>query len=150
MMNAHALPGSSAREGATILVVEDDAAAVEIFEQILTASGYDVRVAADARRGLIEVQRQIPSAVLVDLHMPVMDGLEFLRRVRADIPEARMPIALVTGDYFLEDEMAREIRALGARVHFKPLWDDDLLKLVEDLLHTNQVGDVHGHSTDRR
>lgn len=150
MMNGHPFPASSTRQGATILIVEDDAAAVEIFEQILTAKGYDVRVAADARQALIEVQRQTPSAVLVDLHMPLMDGLEFLRRVRADIPDAHMPIALVTGDYFLQDEMAQEVRALGARVHFKPLWDDDLLKLVQDLLNTNQVGDVHGHCTDRR
>ena len=121
---------------ASILVVEDDAAALEIFDQILTGAGYHVRGVPDAQRALAEIQRTVPSAVLLDLHLPMMDGLQFLRQLRADAPAARMPIALVTGDYFLEEEMAQEVRALGARVHFKPLWDDDLLKLVADLLNT--------------
>lgn len=135
MSNANASTASSARHQATILIVEDDAAAVEVFDQILRGAGYNVRAVADAGRALAEIQRAMPSVVLLDLHLPVMDGLEFLRRVRAAVPTAQMPIALVTGDYFLEEEIAQEVRSLGARVHFKPLWDDDLLKLVEDLLN---------------
>lgn len=119
---------------ATILIVEDDPGAVEVFEQILKMNGYEVCVAPDAESGLLEIQRVNPSAVLLDLHLPIADGVEFLRQLRADVRNARMPIAVITGDYFVEDDVGRELHTLGARVHFKPLWEDDLLKLVHDLL----------------
>jgi DNA-binding response OmpR family regulator len=124
----------TAREAATILIVEDDPGAVETFEQILKLNGYGVRVAADAESGLLEVRRLAPSAVLLDLHLPMGDGVEFLRQLRGSVSHARMPIAVVTGDYFVEDGVARELQTLGARVHFKPLWEEDLLKLIHDLL----------------
>lgn len=124
-----------ANEPATILIVDDDPGAVDIFEQILKTNGYAVRVASDAESGLIEIQRAAPSAVLLDLHLPMADGVEFLRQIRAGAPDTATPIAVVTGDYFVEEELAREIQTLGARVHFKPLWEDDLLKLVRELLN---------------
>lgn len=135
-MNIETATAAPARMQASILIVDDDAAAVEIFDAILRSAGYHVRAATDAQQALAEIQRAAPSAVLLDLHLPVMDGLAFLRQLRAEVPDARIPVALVTGDYFLEEEIATEVRSLGARVHFKPLWDDDLLKLVDELLHT--------------
>lgn len=120
---------------ATILIVDDDAGAVEIFEQILSANGYGVCVARDAASALREVQRAAPSAVLLDLHLPIADGVEFLRQVRASTSHGAMPIVVVTGDYFVDENVAREIQTLGARVHFKPLWEEDLLSLVNELLH---------------
>ena len=128
------VPGRAPRPPATILLVEDDPGVVEIFSRILRMNGYEVRVAPDAESGLLELQRFTPSAVLLDLRLPIVDGLELLRRLRAEIPDARMPIAVVTGDYFVEEDVSRELRQLGAQVHFKPLWEDDLLKLVRDLL----------------
>jgi DNA-binding response OmpR family regulator len=122
----------------TILIVEDDPGAIEVFEEILKLNGYSVRVATDAETGLSEVRRVNPSAILVDLHLPLADGVEFLREVRAAMPHTRMPVAVVTGDYFLEEPVAKEIHSLGARVHFKPLWEDDLLALVRDLLRSGR------------
>lgn len=124
----------SAHTPATILIVEDDPGAAEVFEQILKMAGYVVCVARDAESGLLEIQRTTPSAVLLDLHLPMADGVDFLRQLRADVRNVRVPIAVVTGDYFIDEDVGRELHALGARVHFKPLWEDDLLKLVIDLL----------------
>lgn len=126
--------GAGTSERATILIVEDDPGAVEVFEQILKLNGYGVRVATSAEDGLSELERASPSAVLLDLHLPMADGVEFLRRLRHSARNLRVPIAVVTGDYFVEESAADEIKALGARVHFKPLWEDDLLALVRDLL----------------
>jgi DNA-binding response OmpR family regulator len=117
-----------------ILIVEDDPGAVETFEHILKTHGYGVRVAPSAESGLMEIEREIPAAVLLDLHLPIGDGLEFLRRLRAREPRPRMPIAIVTGDYFVDEEVCRELQMLGAQIHFKPLWEDDLLRLVGTLL----------------
>ena len=46
----------------------------------------------------------------------------------------KMPVAIVTGDYFLDDAVSRELRGLGAEVRFKPLWLEDLLALARNLL----------------
>jgi DNA-binding response OmpR family regulator len=134
-VSEHASPiGASADNERSILIVEDDPGAVEIFEQILTLHGYGVRVARDAESGLMEIQRDAPAVVLLDLHLPTADGLEFLRQLRASAPHARMPTAVMTGDYFLDEDVARELGTLGAKLYFKPLWEEDLLRLVHELL----------------
>jgi DNA-binding response OmpR family regulator len=126
--------GAAATDERSILIVEDDAGALETFEQILKMNGYGVRVARDAESGLIEVQRRTPAAVLLDLHLPMANGLEFLRQLRANASHTRIPTAVITGDYFVADEMARELGTLSARLYFKPLWEEDLLRLIHELL----------------
>jgi DNA-binding response OmpR family regulator len=66
--------------------------------------------------------------------MPLVDGLGFLRQLRAKDELAKMPVAIVTGDYFLDDAVSKELRNLGAEVRFKPLWLEDLLALARNLL----------------
>jgi len=67
----------------TILIVDDEAAIRETLEQILSYEGYSVRVAASGPKGLAEVERSEPDAMLLDIKMPDMDGLEVLQRLRA-------------------------------------------------------------------
>ena len=122
------------RPASPILLVEDDRVAAEIFSHILNTAGFDVRVAGDAETGLEMTARERPSAILLDLRLPTIDGLEFLRRLRAMPAMAELPVALVTGDYFAEERTVHEVQALGARVRFKPLWEEDLLRLVEELV----------------
>ncbi len=119
---------------ASILIVEDDPGAVEAFEHILKAEGYGVRVTLDAESALLEVERAVPAAVLLDLHLPITDGVEFLRRLRATARYANVPVAVVTGDYLVDERVARELEMLGAQIHFKPLWEEDLIRIVRDLL----------------
>ena len=75
-----------------------------------------------------------PDAVLADLRMPRMDGLTFLRRLRAIEGPRRTPVAIMTGDFSISDETALELQTLGSKLYFKPVWLEDLLHIVADLL----------------
>ena len=119
---------------ASILIVEDDPGAVEAFEHMLKADGYGVRVAQNAQSAFVEIDRAIPAAVVLDLHLPISDGLEVLRRLRATARHAHIPVAVVTGDYLVDERVARELQVLGAQLYFKPLWEEDLIRIVRDLL----------------
>ena len=66
--------------------------------------------------------------------MPLVDGLGFLRRLRAFDDQRDTPVAIVTGDYFLDDTVSNELQELGAELRFKPLWLEDLVGLARTLL----------------
>ena len=119
---------------AKILIVDDDEGVTTTFARMLRLEGFDVRTAFNGEMGLREASRSQPDAIILDLRMPLVDGLRFLRRLRADDAQRDVPVAIVTGDYFLDDEVASELRKLGAEVKFKPLWLDDLVDLARNLL----------------
>jgi DNA-binding response OmpR family regulator len=127
---------SAPREGldATLLIVEDDPGALETFAHILRTRGYRILTTASAESALAEIKRASPSALLLDLHLPLSSGLEILRQLRLSPHGSDVRVAIMTGDYFLEETLAREIQTLGARIYFKPLWEDDLLQIARDLL----------------
>ena len=124
----------AARILAKILIVDDDEGVTTTFARMLRLEGFDVRTALNGEMGLREASRSQPDAIILDLRMPLVDGLGFLRRLRADDAQRDVPVAIVTGDYFLDDEVASELRKLGAEVKFKPLWLDDLVGLARNLL----------------
>lgn len=118
---------------ATILVVDDDPVTAQTFAQMLTLEGYRVFTALTVTSGLEEVATHPPDAILLDLRMPVEDGLDFLRRLRAR--RSPVPVAVVTGDYYVEEALIDQLHGLEARaVTFKPLWLDRLTALVEELI----------------
>ena len=122
------------REVATILVVDDDEGVTQTFARMLRLEGYDVRTAMNAETGLREADKSRPDAIILDLRMPFVDGLGFLRRLRARDEQRNTPVAIVTGDYFLDDQVSAELRELGAELKFKPLWLEDLVGLARHLL----------------
>src|SRR4249920_1881292 len=118
----------------SILIVDDDEAVTQTFARMLELEGYAVRTARNAETGLREAQEYLPDAIILDLRMPLMDGLGFLRRLRANAGQASIPVAIVTGDYFLDDNVSTELRQLGAELKFKPMWLEDLVGLARTLL----------------
>jgi two-component system response regulator MprA len=117
-----------------ILVIDDNPATRETFRRMLEGEGYTVRVAGTVVDGLAAAAQECPAGILLDLHMPITDGLECLRQLRASKQWATVPVAILTGDYFLEESIADELGAFGVAVYFKPVWDDDLRRIVEQLL----------------
>jgi two-component system OmpR family response regulator len=119
---------------AKILIVDDDEGVTQTFARMLRLEGYHVRTAMTAENGLLEADQGNPDAIILDLRMPLVDGLGFLRRLRANDAHRTIPVAIVTGDYFLDDAVANELRELGAELRFKPLWLEDLVGLARNLL----------------
>ena len=124
----------SETDTATILIVDDDEGVTQTFARMLRLEGYQVRTAMTAETGLRDAGSVHPDAIILDLRMPLLDGLGFLRRLRESEDTRATPVAIVTGDYFLEDDISDELRALGAELRFKPLWLEDLVGLARDLL----------------
>ncbi len=118
---------------ASILIVDDDEAVSQTFARMLRLEGYAVRTAINAESGLSEAQEHRPTAIILDLRMPTVDGLGFLRRLRSVEGQRRVPVAVVTGDYFLDEHVAAELRQLDAQLTFKPLWLEDLVGLARTL-----------------
>jgi len=118
----------------TILIVDDDEGVTQTFARMLRLEGYQVHTAITAENGLREADAARPDAIILDLRMPLVDGLGFLRRLRAIDIHRNVPVAIVTGDYFLDDAVSAELRELGAELRFKPLWLEDLVGLARNLL----------------
>jgi two-component system response regulator MprA len=89
---------------AAILVVDDDAPIRRMLDRTLTAEGYEVRCAADGGAALASIERSAPDAVVLDVSMPGLDGLEVCRRVRRK--RLGTPILLLTARDALEDRVA--------------------------------------------
>jgi two-component system OmpR family response regulator len=126
----------SDRTTSTILIVDDDDGVTQTFARMLRLEGFKVRTAATAETGLRAAEECRPDAIILDLRMPLVDGLGFLRRLREREQERAhtTPVAIVTGDYFLDDSVSNELRELGAELRFKPLWLEDLVGLARNLI----------------
>ena len=122
-----------------ILIVDDDEGVTQTFARMLRLEGYQVRTAVNAENGLREAEQSRPDAIILDLRMPLVDGLGFLRRLRAHDEQRSTPVAIVTGDYFLDDAVSTELRELGAELRFKPLWLEDLVGLARNLLQSKVI-----------
>lgn len=125
---------AAASAAGSILIVDDDEAVTQTFARMLRLEGYTVRTAVTAESGLAEASLNNPDAIILDLRMPLVDGLGFLKRLRALDSSRQVPVAVVTGDYFLDEQVSSELRQLGAELKFKPLWLEDLVGLAKALL----------------
>jgi CheY-like chemotaxis protein len=121
---------------ATVLIVDDNASVIDTLARMLRLDGYDVLTAVDAEEAWRQVTTTRTDAILLDLRMPLVDGVMFLRRLRAQESGRHTPVAIITGDYFIDDSLAHELRDLDAVVRFKPLWLEDVVTLVDRLLRT--------------
>jgi len=117
-----------------ILIVDDDRAVADTFSRMLKLEGFEVVTALSAEAGLDLTEQLRPDAIILDLRMPIVNGVQFLRIIRARPHLAEVPVAIVTGDYFLGETTALELRSLGASVRFKPLWLEDLVALARALM----------------
>ncbi len=118
----------------SILIVDDDRSVADTFARMLQLEGFSVQTALDASSGLELADARPPHAIILDMRMPLINGIQFLRQVRARPHLAGIPVAIVTGDYFLSDAIQQELQTLGASIRFKPLWLEDLVALARTLI----------------
>ena len=82
-----------------IIIVEDDAVVGLVYRTGLMKEGFEVEVAVDGEAGLARIQQICPAAVLLDLMIPKLAGLEVLKRLRATPELSKIPVMVFTNAY---------------------------------------------------
>jgi DNA-binding response OmpR family regulator len=119
---------------ARILVIDDDGLLRGALRVALEAAGHEVREAADGDAGLRLQREQGAELVLVDIFMPGRDGLEVIRALRAERPQAKI-VAMSGGGQTGQIEVLSAAAAFGAsRTLLKPFEPRVLLKAIRELL----------------
>lgn len=117
-----------------VLVVEDSFTVREVERKVLTGGGYDVDVAVDGVEGWNAVCHRRYDLVVTDIDMPRMNGLELLRRIRANESTARLPVMIVSYKDREEDRMAG-LEAGADRYFVKSGFEESaLLEAAADLI----------------
>jgi DNA-binding NtrC family response regulator len=123
---------------ATLLIVDDEPTTRSALMRLLQREGHSIHTAGDGIEAMQQVVARAPDAILLDVRMPIANGLVFLRALRANTRYAWTPVAVITGDYTLEQAVSDELMRLGAAIYFKPLWLSDLTEIVDRLLGQNK------------
>ena len=115
-----------------ILVVEDQPDNRRILRDLLTSAGYQIIQAEDGEAALAAVARDRPDLILMDIQLPLLDGYEVTRRIKADPALRAIPIIVVTSYALSGDE--NKARAAGCDAYVtKPYSPRELLGLIRDL-----------------
>jgi two-component system, cell cycle response regulator DivK len=114
-----------------ILVVEDQEDNRQILRDLLTSSGYELVEAEDGEKALAMAERQRPDLILMDVQIPVIDGYEVTRRLKADPVLRDIPIIVVTSYALSGDES--KARAAGCNGYVsKPYSTRQLLAKIRE------------------
>lgn len=87
-----------------VLVVEDEEKNRKLLVDLLTVNGYEVLVAENGREGVDSALRERPDLILMDLRMPVMDGIEAVHILKSDTATSAIPAVAVTASAMVGDE----------------------------------------------
>jgi len=92
----------------TILVIDDDSAILEMATELLASDGYRAVAAVGGEEGLTQARAVNPDLILLDYHMPRMDGLAVIQRLKANAATRRIPVvALTSGSAEQANELSR-------------------------------------------
>ena len=113
-----------------VLVVEDDESMLHLVRLHLGGAGYVVTVARDIIEAGIQILKRPPDAIVLDVDLPYMNGLEFARTLLADRSLPWIPIIFITA----HEHFAEEAQAIGAACLMKPFYKEKLLECVRGCL----------------
>ncbi len=116
-----------------VLVVDDYAEARDMYVAWLEVSGYRVVTASTAAAAVALAQAEPPAAILMDLSLPGMDGLEATRRLKATPATASVPVVAVTGH--VEARVAEAARSAGCDAFIvKPSPAHEVVRVLDELI----------------
>jgi DNA-binding response OmpR family regulator len=117
----------------SVLIADDDAVSMYLLRHCLTSAGFRVCCAHDGREALAMMKDESPALVILDVMMPVMDGLEVLRHAKASPELAAIPVIVVTSRE--QDSDILEALKLGAADYLvKPFMPTELLARVARII----------------
>jgi CheY-like chemotaxis protein len=121
------LPKASSLQGSKLLIVEDDADFCEIIAEFAQEKQYQVITASTGKEALAKAKQEQPSAIILDLGLPDMDGLSVLEELKGSLETRHIPVHVISG----RDE-APELKQRGAIGYLKkPATDESLAAVFE-------------------
>jgi len=87
-----------------VLLVEDNESTIDVVEMELKCLGYEVVIARDGLQALDRVAEQLPDLVIMDIHLPKMNGFEAVRRIRTNPAVCDIPILAATAKALNSDQ----------------------------------------------
>ena len=124
-----------------VLIADDRESIRSLFHRLLSADGHDVVLAPDGASALAAVHRHRPDVVLLDVAMPLVDGLEVCRQLKADPATRLTPVVLVSGQIELTDRI-NGIEAGADDYLSKPVHPHELRARVRSLSRVKQLTDA--------
>ena len=122
-----------------ILLVEDNELNRDMLSRRLARRGYEVVVAVDGEQGVAAAGRESPDIILMDMGLPVIDGWEATRRLKAEAGTSAIPVIGLTAHAMAEDR-DRALEAGCDDYDTKPVEFPRLLQKIEALLGRGRVG----------
>ena len=119
---------------ATILLVEDNEMNYDMLSRRLRRKGYDVLIATDGQAGLEMARAEMPALILMDMSLPVLDGWEATRQLKAAAETRAIPIIALTA-HAMAGDRDQALAAGCDDYDSKPVEFDRLLYKIKGLLH---------------
>ena len=126
---------------ATILVVDDHTDSRTICEIILARNGYVILSAADGARGLELARAEHPSAIILDIALPRMDGWSVLEELGKDAATSRIPVVMCTA-HSLDSYRVRAMAAGCSAFLVKPCSPHSILEAVRECISAPPARDA--------
>jgi CheY-like chemotaxis protein len=119
---------------ATILLVEDNEMNWDMLSRRLRRKGYDVLIATDGQMGVEMARAEMPALILMDMSLPVLDGWEATRQIKAAAETCAIPIIALTA-HAMAGDRDQALAAGCDDYDSKPVEFDRLLDKIKELLH---------------
>jgi len=121
----------------TILLIDDDQDVRDVCTELLCGAGYDVDSARDGYEALKKIEESAYDLIIVDINMPLVDGIDFYLRAVRKSPEMKKKFLFMTGDIYGEQEALDMFVKTENSVLKKPFTKDIFLKAVAETLQRN-------------
>lgn len=117
----------------TVLIVDDDVVIRRLLRHMLRQRGYEVCVAANGQEALTLLEQEPIAVAIVDRAMPLLDGLDLVRAIRASDRHRRLPVIMLTAS--IDPSVQEEAKATGVnRLMTKLVGSQELVGAVDALL----------------
>ena len=130
-----------------ILLIEDDELNRKLVKEILRVGNYRALEAKDAETGIQMARQHKPDLILMDIHLPKMDGLSATRLIKSDEDLKQIPIVALTALAMPED-LNKALKAGCDDYVSKPFRMQDLLKTIGQLIDSTDRGNIMGNMKD--
>lgn len=116
-----------------ILIADDDNEMRETLSSMLEAEGYQVISAENGQEAVEMSRKELPALIMMDIHMPVMDGLRACKEIKADSVTKGIPVVMLTVEGSINE--IQQAISYGAKTYItKPSSKSEILKVVKSII----------------